>query len=73
VEIVTSIKVYETAADATGGIRGWPVHFEIHADTSGRQVAVQLANQIFVKSRVFILGPAVQAMRLGTRGSDDAP
>src|ERR1022692_2734574 len=48
-QIVTSIKAYETTANATGGIRGRPVHFEIHDDTSVPQVAVQLANQIFAK------------------------
>jgi branched-chain amino acid transport system substrate-binding protein len=60
-QIVTSIKAYETVANATGGIRGRPVHFEIHDDTSVPQVAVQLANQIFAKSPAVILGPAVQA------------
>jgi branched-chain amino acid transport system substrate-binding protein len=60
-QIVTSVKAYETVANATGGIRGRPVHFEIHDDTSVPQVAVQLANQIFAKSPAVVLGPAVQA------------
>jgi branched-chain amino acid transport system substrate-binding protein len=60
-QIVTAIKAYEAVANASGGIRGQPIHFEIHDDSSVPQVAVSLANQIFAKHPAVILGPAVQA------------
>ena len=52
----TSLKAYEGEANATGGIRGRPVHFEIHDDRSSPVVAVQLVNEFLAKSPSVIMG-----------------
>jgi branched-chain amino acid transport system substrate-binding protein len=60
-QIVTSIKAYEDTVNASGGIKGRPVHFEIHDDASVPQNAVELANQILARHPAVIMGPTVQA------------
>ena len=52
----TAVKVYETVANASGGIHGRPVHFEIHDDQSSPVIDVQLVNQLLAKNPPVILG-----------------
>jgi branched-chain amino acid transport system substrate-binding protein len=60
-QIVTSIKAYEDTVNASGGIKGRPVHFDIHDDASVPQNAVELASQILARHPAVIMGPTVQA------------
>jgi branched-chain amino acid transport system substrate-binding protein len=60
-QIVTAIKAYEDTANASGGIKGRPVHFEIHDDASVPQNSVELANQILARHPAVVIGPSVQA------------
>jgi branched-chain amino acid transport system substrate-binding protein len=57
----TALRMYENAANATGGIRGRPVHFEIHDDQSNSVIAVQLTNEILAKKPAVIMGSATVA------------
>lgn len=56
-----AMRVYESVANAGGGIRGRPVHFDILDDQSNPVVAVQLANQILAKNPAVFLGSAYVA------------
>jgi branched-chain amino acid transport system substrate-binding protein len=56
-----AIHVYEQQANATGGIHGRPVHFEIHDDQSNPVISVQLANQIVASNPPVLLGSATVA------------
>jgi branched-chain amino acid transport system substrate-binding protein len=56
-----AMRVYESVANAGGGIRGRPVHFDIHDDQSNPVVAVQLTNQILAKNPAVIMGSAYVA------------
>jgi branched-chain amino acid transport system substrate-binding protein len=56
-----ALRMYELAANATGGIRGRPVHFEIHDDQSNSVTAVELANQILAKKPPVLIGSAYVA------------
>jgi len=56
-----AMKVYESVANANGGIRGRPVHFDIHDDQSNPVVAVELTNQILAKNPPVFLGSAYVA------------
>lgn len=55
------LKIYEGVVNASGGIRGTPVHFDILDDQSSPQVAVQLMNTVLAKHPNVILGPIVTA------------
>jgi branched-chain amino acid transport system substrate-binding protein len=55
------MRVYESVANAGGGIRGRPVHFDILDDQSNPVVAVQLTNQILAKNPPVFLGSAYVA------------
>jgi branched-chain amino acid transport system substrate-binding protein len=59
-QAVAALKAYENQANAEGGIRGRPVHFEIHDDESVPRVAVELASQILAKHPAIMLGPIIQ-------------
>jgi branched-chain amino acid transport system substrate-binding protein len=56
-----AMRVYESVANANGGIRGRPVHFDIHDDQSNPVVAVQLTNQILAKNPPVFMGSAYVA------------
>jgi branched-chain amino acid transport system substrate-binding protein len=56
-----ALRVLEGYVNKTGGIRGRPLQFVVHDDTSSPQVAVQLANQIIATKAAIILGPGVTA------------
>ncbi len=55
----TSLSLVEAQANASGGVRGRPVKFDLVDDTSNPQVAVQLANGLLAKNVSVILGPAL--------------
>ena len=57
----TALRVYESVANATGGIRGRPLHFDIHDDQSNTVTAVQLTNQLLEKHPAVIMGSAIIA------------
>ena len=52
----TSLRIYESVANASGGIRGRPVHFEIHDDHSSPVIAVQLVTELLAKNPQLIMG-----------------
>ncbi len=56
-----ALKVYENVANANGGIRGRPVHFDIHDDQSNPVITVQLTNQILAKKPPVFMGSAYVA------------
>jgi branched-chain amino acid transport system substrate-binding protein len=56
-----AMRVYESVANAGGGVRGRPVHFDILDDQSNPVVAVQLENQILAKNPAVFLGSAYVA------------
>jgi branched-chain amino acid transport system substrate-binding protein len=56
-----ALDLYEKRVNATGGINGQPVHFEIHDDQTTPQVAVQLTNTILQKNPNLILGSSLVA------------
>jgi branched-chain amino acid transport system substrate-binding protein len=60
-QMIDAVKNYELAANANGGIRGVPVHFEFHDDESQPEIAVQLAHEILAKHPAAFLGGSVQA------------
>lgn len=61
VKMVEGFRVAEAFINEKGGIRGRPVKFVIHDDTSNPQVAVQLASQLMEQKVPLILGPALGA------------
>jgi branched-chain amino acid transport system substrate-binding protein len=56
-----AMRMYETFANANGGIRGRPVHFDIHDDQSNPVITVQLTNQALAKNPAIIMGSAYVA------------
>jgi branched-chain amino acid transport system substrate-binding protein len=56
-----ALRTYESVANASGGIRGRPVHFDIHDDQSNPVNAVQLTNQILAKNPAVFMGSAYVA------------
>jgi branched-chain amino acid transport system substrate-binding protein len=56
-----ALRLYETQVNATGGVRGTPVHFDIHDDQSSPQVAVQETNVILQQHPAIILGSGMAA------------
>jgi branched-chain amino acid transport system substrate-binding protein len=57
----TSLRLYETQVNATGGIRGTQVHFEVHDDQSSPQLAVQETSLMLQQHPAVILGSAMAA------------
>lgn len=51
-----ALRMAEAAANAGGGIRGRPVHFDIHDDQSSSVVAVQLMNQFLAAKPAVVMG-----------------
>ena len=45
-----ALRAYEAFANAHGGIRGRPIHFDVHDDQSNPLITVQLTNQILAKN-----------------------
>jgi branched-chain amino acid transport system substrate-binding protein len=57
----TTLGAVERYVNATGGIKGRPVHFVVQDDQSSPAVAVQLASQVFAKHVPAIVGPSFGA------------
>jgi branched-chain amino acid transport system substrate-binding protein len=51
-----ALRAYEAFANAHGGIRGRPIHFDVHDDQSNPLITVQLTNQILAKNPPVIVG-----------------
>lgn len=51
-----ALRVFEKWANAHGGIRGRPIHFEFYDDQTQPRVAVQLTNQILAKKPLIVMG-----------------
>lgn len=49
-------KVFENLANAHGGLRGQPIHFNVHDDQSSPQVAVQLSQLLVAQHPAVVLG-----------------
>lgn len=56
-----ALQVYERVVNASGGIRGADLHFEIHDDQSSPQLAVQVTNQILSRPQALVIGASVSA------------
>lgn len=56
-----SLAAYEKYLNANGGIRGVPIHFDIHDDQTSPQVSLQLANAAAAAKVPVIFGSAVVA------------
>lgn len=56
-----SLAAYEKYVNANGGVRGVPIHFDIHDDQTSPQVALQLANAEIAQHVPVIFGSAVVA------------
>ena len=57
-----SLQIIEKMVNASGGIKGRPIHFAVQDDQSNPQVAVQLANGAIARKPPVILGSSVVAM-----------
>ena len=60
-EQADSLGMLEKNVNATGGIRGTPIHFNIVDDQTSPQVAVQLTNAILGQRKPMLLGSSVVA------------
>jgi branched-chain amino acid transport system substrate-binding protein len=56
-----ALTVLESRLNATGGIHGRPVHFNVFDDQGNPQVTVQLASSLIAKNVPLILGPSMPA------------
>jgi branched-chain amino acid transport system substrate-binding protein len=56
-----SLAAYEKYLNANGGVRGVPIHFDIHDDQTSPQVALQLANAAIAQHVPVLFGSAVVA------------
>ena len=57
-----SLGIAEKAVNASGGIRGRPVHFVIQDDQTSPQLGVQLANEILAQKPVVMMGSSLVAI-----------
>jgi len=56
-----TLHIFETYANEHGGLRGQPIHFDIHDDGSQPQTAVQLLSNIMAQHPAVVLGPTPTA------------
>ena len=52
-----TLRIFERNANAHGGLRGQPIHFEVHDDNSQLVTAVQLLSTVMAQHPPVILGP----------------
>lgn len=57
-----SLRVYEAAVNANGGIRGRPLHLVFHDDQTSPALVVQLMNGIIARHPAVVVGPAFAAL-----------
>lgn len=60
-DLSTALRLYEAQVNATGGIRGTQLHFDIHDDQTSPQVAVQETNVVLQQHPAVILGSGMAA------------
>jgi branched-chain amino acid transport system substrate-binding protein len=53
----TTLHIFENYANARGGLRGAPIHFDIHDDGSQPATAVQLLSAAMAQHPAVVLGP----------------
>jgi branched-chain amino acid transport system substrate-binding protein len=56
------LTVLEGIVNKQGGIKGRPVHFVFHDDTSNPEISLQIHNQILAKHPVVVLGSSLGAL-----------
>jgi len=56
------LTVLESMVNKQGGIKGRPVHFVFHDDTSNPEISLQIHNQILAKHPVVVLGSSLGAL-----------
>lgn len=54
----TALRIFEGYANAHGGLRGTPIHFDIHDDGSQPATAVQLLASAMAQHPAVVLGPS---------------
>jgi len=54
----TTLRIFENYANARGGLRGTPIHFDIHDDGSQPATAVQLLASAMAQHPAVVLGPS---------------
>ena len=59
---IAVLRVLEGVVNASGGIKGRPVKFVFHDDTSSPPAAVQLVSQLIAQHVPVILGPSLSAV-----------
>jgi len=57
-----SLQLAEKAVNASGGIKGRPLHYVFHDDQSTPQLGVQLANTVLEKKPAIVLGSSLVAI-----------
>jgi len=57
-----TLGIVEKTVNASGGIHGRPVHFDIHDDQTSPQLGVQLANEILAKKPAVMMGSSLVAI-----------
>lgn len=58
---VQTLQAFEKWANANGGVRGTPIHFDVHDDQSSPQVALELSNAAMARHVPVLMGSAVVA------------
>jgi branched-chain amino acid transport system substrate-binding protein len=56
-----ALQIFEKIANDRGGVRGQPIHFEVHDDQSSQVIAVQLFSQVTSTHPAVILGGSPSA------------
>lgn len=59
--VAQTLHIFEQYANRHGGLRGTPIHFEIHDDGSNPATSVQLLSQIMAQHPAVVLGPTPTA------------
>jgi branched-chain amino acid transport system substrate-binding protein len=54
-------EAFEKYTNDNGGLRGQPIHFDIHDDQSNPQVGVQLASDVIARHKAILFGSGVAA------------
>jgi branched-chain amino acid transport system substrate-binding protein len=52
-----TLRIFETYANEHGGLRGQPIHFDVHDDGSQPSTSVQLLSSIIAQKPAVVLGP----------------
>ncbi len=68
-------EAFEKYANENGGLRGQPIHFDIHDDQSNPQVGVQLAADVVSRHKAILFGSGIAATcaSISTLVKDNGP